>query len=302
MQEGKTLTDAVLGRGRSATALGGLRAADRIRRREVHVIHERRPLALITGASSGIGRSYAERLAADGHDLIVVARRGDRLTQLQELLEARHSVSVEPLVADLSTDAGMNAVDAVVENQRPETVIDNAALAHYMPLVDLPQEELTELVMLSVLAPARLIHSAVPHMIERGRGTIVSVATLLVFSGSVTNPQLPKRVAYAATKAFLFTFVRLLAAELEGTGVQLQVVCPGIVATEFHTRQGLDMSSRPRLDPADIVEASLRGLQQGELVCIPSLENTDALERRDQAEAAVLTDGMRAQLADRYRK
>lgn len=260
-----------------------------------------RPLALITGASSGIGQSYAERLAADGYDLVVVARRGDRLAQLKRLLEARHSVSVDPLVVDLSTEAGMNAVDGAVKDPRLEMVIDNAALAHYMPLVDLPQERLTELVMLNALAPARLIHSAVPCMIERGRGTIVSVATLLVFSGSVTSPQLPKRVAYAATKAFLFTFVRLLAAELEGTGVQLQLVCPGIVATEFHTRQGLDMSTRPRLNPADIVEASLRGLKQGELVCVPTLEDTDAIPRRDQAEAAILRDGMGAQLADRYR-
>jgi hypothetical protein len=181
------------------------------------------------------------------------------------------------------------------------TVIDSAALAHYMPLADLPQEKLTELVMLNALAPARLMQSAVPHMVERGHGTIVSVATLLVFSGSSTAPQLPMRTVYAATKAFLFTFVRLLATELADTGVQLQVVCPGIVKTEFHTRQGLDMSGRPRLEAADIVEASVRGLALGELVCIPSLTDVDALRQRDEAEARVLAEGMQAQLADRYR-
>jgi uncharacterized protein len=260
-----------------------------------------RPLALVTGASSGIGWAYAERLAADGHDLIVVARRADRLAALKELLEGRHQVTVRPLVADLSTEAGMTAVEATVTDPRLVMVVDNAALAHYMPLVDLPQNELTELVMLNALAPARLIQSAVPHMIERGHGTIVSVATLLVFSGHATSAQLPKRTVYAATKAFLFTFVRLLAAELADTGVQLQVVCPAIVKTEFHTRQGLDMSGRPRLDPADIVEASIRGLALGELVCIPSLTDPDPLERRDEADARVLADGMRAQLADRYR-
>jgi hypothetical protein len=262
---------------------------------------EERPLALVTGASSGIGRSYAERLAADGHDLIVVARRGDRLAELKELLEGRHRVTVQPLVADLSTDAGMAAVENAVADPRLVTVIDNAALAHYMPLVDLSQDELTELVMLNALAPARLIQSAVPHMIERGHGTIVSVATLLVFSGSATGAQLPKRTVYAATKAFLFTFVRLLAAELAGTGVQLQIICPGIVKTEFHTRQGLDMSGRPRLDPADIVQASIRGLALGELVCIPGLNDVDAFERRDEAEARILADGIQAQLAARYR-
>ena len=260
-----------------------------------------KPLALVTGASSGIGRAYAQRLAADGHDLIVVARRGDRLAELQDLLEGRHQVTVQPLVADLSTEAGMAAVDAAVTDPRLATVIDSAALAHYMPLADLPQEKLTELVMLNALAPARLMQSAVPHMVERGHGTIVSVATLLVFSGSSTAPQLPKRTVYAATKAFLFTFVRLLAAELADTGVQLQVVCPGIVKTEFHTRQGLDMSGRPRLDPEDIVEASMRGLALGELVCIPSLMDVDAVKHRDEAEARILAEGMQAQLADRYR-
>jgi short-subunit dehydrogenase len=262
---------------------------------------DERPLALVTGASSGIGRSYAERLAADGHDLIVVARRKDRLTELKEMLEGRHRVTVRPLVADLSTESGMAAVEAAVTDPRLATVIDSAALAHYMPLVDLPQEKLTELVLLNALAPARLMQSAVPHMVERGHGTIVSIATLLVFSGSSTAPQLPKRTVYAATKAFLFTFVRLLAAELADTGVRLQVVCPGIVATEFHTRQGLDMSGRPRLDPEDIVEASVRGLALGELVCIPSLTGVDALRQRDEAEARVLGEGMQAQLADRYR-
>ena len=260
-----------------------------------------RPLALVTGASSGIGWSYAERLAADGHDLIVVARRGNRLAELKELLEGRHHVTVQPLVADLSTEAGMTAVDAAVTDPRLVTVIDNAALAHYMPLVNLSQDALTELVMLNALAPARLIHSTLPRMVERGHGTIVSVATLLVFSGGATGPQLPKRTVYAATKAFLFTFVRLLAAELAGTGVRLQIVCPGIVRTEFHSRQGLDMSGRPRLDPADIVEASIRGLALGELVCLPSVDDVGAFESRDDAEARILGEGMQAHLAARYR-
>ena len=98
-----------------------------------------RPLALVTGSSSGIGWAYSERLAADGHDLIVVARRGDRLNALKDLLEARHEVSVTPLVADLSTEAGMGSADAALEDPRLMTVIDNAALAHYQPFVELPR-------------------------------------------------------------------------------------------------------------------------------------------------------------------
>lgn len=180
-----------------------------------------RPLALVTGSSSGIGWAYSERLAADGHDLVIVGRRGDRLNVLKELLEARNEVSVTPLVADLSTAAGMASVDAALEDPRLATVIDNAALAHYKPFLELPQAELTELVMLNALAPARLMRAALPAMVERGRGTVVSVASLLVYSGGADNPTLPRRAVYAATKSFLFTLVRVLASELTDTGVRL---------------------------------------------------------------------------------
>lgn len=259
-----------------------------------------RPLALITGASSGIGWAYAERLAADGYDLVVVARRADRLAELKGQLEGAHSVIVQPLVADLSTEAGMNQVDAAADDPRLEMVVDNAALAHYMPFLELPVDTAEELVMLNALAPVRLIRTALPGMVERGHGTVVSVATQLVFSTSVDNPQMPRRAVYAATKAFLFTLIRLIAMELEGTGVRLQVVCPGIVRTEFHTRQGMDMSSRPRMEPEQVVQASIVGLKRGEVVCIPSLGDIDLLVRRDEAERAIMADGLRAVLAERY--
>ncbi|HEV2027942.1 MAG TPA: SDR family NAD(P)-dependent oxidoreductase [Candidatus Dormibacteraeota bacterium] len=158
-----------------------------------------RSLALITGASSGIGRAYAERLAADGHDLIVVARRGDRLEELKHRLEAKHGVSVETLVADLSTESGMWDADAAVADARMQIVVDCAALAHYMSFLDLPTETAEELVKLNVLAPVRLIRAALPSMVKRGSGTIISIATQLVFSATADNPQLPQRAVYAAT-------------------------------------------------------------------------------------------------------
>ena len=259
-----------------------------------------RPLALITGASSGIGRAYAERLAADGHDLVVVARRGDRLEELKHRLESAHGVSVQGVVADLSTEAGMGDVDALAADPRMAIVVDCAALAHYMSFLDLPAEQAEELVRLNVLAPVRLIRAALPSMVERGDGTIVTFATQLVFSATSGNPQLPRRAVYAASKAFLFTFIRLLASEVAATGVRLQVVCPGVVKTEFHTRQNLDMSHMPRLESEQIVQASLLALERGEIVCIPTLEDPDLLQRRDQAEIELLMSGMRPQLAERY--
>src|SRR5439155_22282353 len=132
-------------------------------------------------------------------------------------------------------------------------------------------------------------------------GTIISIATQLVFSATADAPQLPRRVVYASTKAFLFMFVRLLAQELQDTGIRLQVVCPGVVRTEFHTRQGMDMSHVPRFEPDDVVQASLRGLELGELVCIPGLEDVNQLASHEQAEVALLLAGLRPPLATRYK-
>jgi short-subunit dehydrogenase len=259
-----------------------------------------RPLALVTGASAGIGRAYAERLASDGYDLAVVARRAERLDSIKRQLESAHGVSVQPLVADLSTESGRRAVDVIATQPRLEVVVDSAALAYYKPFLELPRDEAEELVNLNILAPLRMIHAALPGMVERGKGTVVSFSSLLAFSAASENPQLPKRAVYAASKAFLLTFFQILAVELRDTGVRVQIVCPGIVKTEFHTRQNMDLSGRPRLEPEEIVKASMIGLELGEVVCIPTLEETDRLQRLDQAEGEVLAANMRPTLAQRY--
>jgi short-subunit dehydrogenase len=259
-----------------------------------------RPLALVTGASSGIGRAYAERLASDGYDLVVVARRAERLDELERQLESAHGVSVQPLVADLSTESGRRAVDEVATHPRLEVVVDSAALAYYMPFLDLPRDKVEELMNLNVLAPVLMIRAALPGMVERRKGIVVGFSSLLAFSAASENPQLPKRAVYAASKAFLLTFFELLAVELRDTGVKVQIVCPGIVKTEFHTRQNMDLSGRPRLEPEEIVKASMIGLERGEVVCIPTLEETDRLEQRVHAEGEVLAANMRPTLAQRY--
>jgi short-subunit dehydrogenase len=258
------------------------------------------PLALVTGASAGIGRAYAERLASDGYDLIVVARRAERLDEVKRQLESSHRVSVQPLVADLSTESGRRALDAVATRPRLEFVVDCAALAYYGAFLQLPRAEAAELVNLNILAPVQMIHASLPGMVERGKGTVVSFASLLAYSAASENPQLPKRAVYAASKAFLLTFFQLLAVELRGSGVKVQIVCPGIVKTEFHTRQNMDMSARPRLEPEEVVNASMIGLGRGEVVCIPTLQDTERLLHHGQAEADVLAANMRPSLAERY--
>jgi short-subunit dehydrogenase len=254
-------------------------------------------LALVTGATSGIGQAFAERLAADGHDLDIVGRRQDRL---DEFAAAHTGVKVRAVAADLSTDEGIDAVAEIAATEPLDLLVNNAGVAHYMPLADLPAGRARELVKVKVLAPTMLARAAVAGMQERGRGTIVNVAGMIAFSGPAPHSQLPRRAVYAGSLAHLVTLSQTLSAELEGTGVRVQVVCPGVVATEFHERQGLDLSAIPRMSAADVVSASLRGLELGEVVCAPGVEDTSLLDAVFRAELAAF-GGQRTELAARYR-
>jgi short-subunit dehydrogenase len=262
-----------------------------------------RPLALVTGASSGIGASFAKRLASEGYDLVVVARRRDRL---EELASGLSGASVEVLEADLGTDAGVAKVCARASAQsgeRPLTMlVNNAGLAHYMPFVELPADKAEELVRVNVLAPTLIARAAVAGMVARGKGTIVNVASLLAFSAGADFPGLPKRAVYAATRAYVVTFSQILAAELAGTGVRVQALCPGVVRTEFHTRQGMDLSGRPRAEPDDIVTASLASLELGELVCAPTIDDAEAAERVNKVGLAMMAGAQQTVLAKRYQR
>jgi uncharacterized protein len=261
---------------------------------------DRRPLALVTGASAGIGVAYAERLARDGWDVIITGRRMDRLVHLAERLRAECGTQVEPVAADLSTEAGITQVDDLCRRRELDMLVNNAGTAHYMPFVELPDDDLRELVAVDALAPTVLTHSAVSGMIERGRGAIINLSSLLAFSDAVSLPQFPKRVVYAATRAYLVTFTRVLAEELAGTGVKAVVVCPGIVRTEFHSRQGIDMTQVPRLEAEAVVQASMIALDTGEVVCMPTLDDPDLLAARDGAQAAMVRTAFPPNLATRY--
>lgn len=257
-------------------------------------------LAMVTGASSGIGEAYAERLAADGCDLLVVARRRERLEELAERLSGAHGVEVRPVEADLSDAKDLERVCGELRESPVEMLINNAALAHYMPFAELPPERAAELVDLNVKAPVLLSRAALTGMIDRGSGAIINVASLLAFSGMIDAPIFPKRAVYAASKSFIVTFSELVAHELAGTGVRVQVVCPGVVRSEFHTRQGMDMSEVPRMEPQDVVRASLTDLANGVLVSVPGLADTEALARLDGANQALAGVARTKDLPARY--
>lgn len=254
-------------------------------------------LALVTGASSGIGRAFAQRLAADGYDLVVVGRR---LGRLEELAESLTNVTVQPLAADLSTDEGVDAVAEVCASQPLTMLVNNAGVAHYMPITELPADKARELVHVKVVAPTMLIRAAVPRMVARGDGTIINVAGMIAFSGPAPQTQLPRRAVYAGTLAHLVAMPQVLHVELHSEGLRIQVLCPGVVATEFHERQGLDLSAVPRMSAEDVVSAALRGLELGEVVCAPGVEEAGLLEEVSRAVLAAF-GAQSPELATRYR-
>jgi len=254
-------------------------------------------LALVTGASSGIGAEYARRLAGDGYDLVAVGRRRDRLDALVASLP---DVDVRPVVADLSTDAGVDQVAELCSSLPLTMLVNNAGVAHYMPITDLPADKARELVHVKVVAPTMLIRAAAPGMVARSDGTIVNVAGMLAFGGPSPEAQGPGRAIYTGTLSLLVAMTQALHTELQPKGLSIQVLCPGIVATEFHERQGMDLSSVPRMSAADVVTASLRGLELGEVVCAPGVEDTSLLDTVFRADLAAF-GGQSPELAQRYR-
>ncbi|KJS35731.1 MAG: short-chain dehydrogenase [Hyphomonas sp. BRH_c22] len=258
----------------------------------------RNRLALVTGASSGIGGAFARRLGADGYNIVAVGRRRDRL---EELAAALPDVKVISLVADLGTEAGVEAVADVCAREEITMLVNNAGVAHYMPFTELPANKASELLHVKVVAPTMLARAAAPGMVARSEGTIINVSGMLAFSGPAPIETLPlRRAVYTGALAHIVALSQALHEELKTQGLRIQALCPGVVATEFHERQGLDLSAVPRMSADDVVTASLRGLAIGEVLCAPGVERVDLLDAVFKAELVAFA-AQAPRLAERYR-
>ncbi|MFF9494969.1 SDR family NAD(P)-dependent oxidoreductase [Streptomyces flaveolus] len=221
--------------------------------------------ALITGSTAGIGAAFARRLAADGHDLVLVARDTKRLREQATELHDRHGIEAEVLTADLATDAGIEAVAARLDNRRNpvDLLINNAGFGNKGRFLEVSMAD--ELTMLKVHCEAvlRLTAAATEAMRARGRGGVVNVASVAAFV---------PRGTYGASKAWVVQFTQGVAKDLAGSGVRLMALCPGFVRTEFHERAGMGTDNIPNwmwLDADKLVAAALADLSRGKSLSIP---------------------------------
>ena len=228
-----------------------------------------RPLALVTGASAGIGAAYARRLAAEGYDLILVARRADRLTQLAAELASRHGVNAQPFPADLTRDDELKGVeDRIAHEERLEFQLNNAGFGGRGRFYESPLEDVSTMHRLHVMATLRLTHAALRKMTARGKGTVVNVSSVAAFVAR------PGSVSYHATKAWMNAFTEGLFLELKQarSPVRVQALCPGYTLTEFHDVIGVDRRSvaASLWTPVEkVVEASVEGLKRNKLFVVP---------------------------------
>jgi short-subunit dehydrogenase len=260
-----------------------------------------RPCALVTGASSGIGRVFAQRLARDGSDLVLVARRQERLAELARQIE-KDGARAEVMIADLATPDGLAAVERRAAAGDLTMLVNNAGFQTYMPFIELDPDLADTQIHVQVTAIVRLSRAVLPAMLGRRAGAIVNVSSMLAFSAGMDQPFLPKRATYAATKAFVNAFTETLSSELDGTGVKVQALCPAVVRTAFHDVDGKPVlrPNVPIMEPEDVVEASLAGLALGDVICSPALADRGLLDRERQARHALFGGGRGAELSPRY--
>ncbi|QYY30112.1 MULTISPECIES: SDR family NAD(P)-dependent oxidoreductase [Cupriavidus] len=254
--------------------------------------------ALVTGASSGIGAIYADRLARRGYDLILVARSRDRLSALADRLTTETRRNVEVIGADLNDRDEL----AVVENRLREDesialLVNNAGIGTHTPLLDSDVDRMTRLIELNVTALTRLTYAAAPRFVARGKGAIINIASIVAIAPEILNG------VYGASKAFVLGLSQSLHHELSGKGVRVQAVLPGATATDFWATGGQPVEN---LDPSIVmsatalVDAALVGFDRGEFVTIPSLHDVAKWEAYAAARMAMMGELSTSTPAPRY--
>ena len=251
---------------------------------------------LITGASSGIGATYAERFARRGHDLVLVARDKARLDTLAARLRQENGVAVDILQADLTKSSDLIAVEARLrDDTRIGTLINNAGVAQSGSFIEQTPDAIEQLIALNTTALARLASAVAPRFAQAGEGAIVNISSVVGLA-----PEFQMSV-YGATKAFVLFLSQGMSLELSPKGVYVQAVLPAGTYTEIWKRADIDISAFPKMmEVGELVDAALTGFDRRELVTIPPLHNAARWEALDAARQALLSDIKQERAAERY--
>ncbi len=254
--------------------------------------------ALITGASTGIGAVYADRLAQRGYNLILVARDQKRLTDLAASLTAKTGRTVDVLPADLTNRQDLLKVEERLRSDKAITaLVNNAGLNVGAKLIDSKADDLDNMIQLNVTALTRLTSAVLPGFLERAGGLIINIASIVALAPEMLNG------AYSGTKAYVVNLTQALHNEVSSKGIQVQAVLPGATSTELWDRSGIPLHHLPAeivMTAEEMVDASLAGLDQNELITIPALPNVADWETYDSARRALGPNLSRRESAARY--
>lgn len=256
--------------------------------------------ALVTGASTGIGATYADRLAQRGHDLVLVARRKDALQALAQRITRQYGVKAEALAADLTVREQRLVVEQRLrDDDTIDLLVNNAGCAAPGTFASgCDPDQLESMIQLNVVTPSRLTGAMLPRLLARGHGSIIIVSSALAIAPEAVGG------AYPATKSYLLTYAQGLHQEVGHRGIRVQVVLPGATRTAIWERSGRDMSVIPAhmiMEVDEMVDAALAGYDQGELVTVPSLPDVQAWNRYEEARLHLGPDLSRNIAADRYK-
>jgi len=256
----------------------------------------RKSKVLVTGASSGIGAMYADRFAARGHDLVLVARNAERLDRVGDRLRTVHGVGAELVQADLANAEALNRVaDRIAVDEQIGILVNNAGIAVSGTFAEQAQDDLAQLVAINVGAVTLLAQAAARRFAKAGEGAIINVSSVV---GLI--PEFGQ-AAYAASKAFVTTLSQAMAIELSGKGVYVQGVLPAATSTEIWARSGANPASLPpMMEVGVLVDAALVGFDRRETITIPVLPDGGQWEAYQDARKAMLPSFGGVSAADRY--
>ncbi|RZU41678.1 SDR family NAD(P)-dependent oxidoreductase [Edaphobacter modestus] len=254
--------------------------------------------ALITGASTGIGSVYADRLARRGYDLILVARDGQRLDALAKRIASDTSRKVETLPADLTLKGDLTRVEQRLRSDAGITaLVNNAGFGATAKLIDSNVDEMENMIQLNVTALTRLTAAVLPGLLEKKTGVIINISSIAALSPEVLNG------VYSGTKAFVVNLTQSLHNEVKDKGIRVQAVLPGATSTAFWDRASLPVANLPKhivMTAEEMVDASLAGLDRDELITVPSLPELGDWEKFEAARKALGPNLSHQHAASRY--